>query len=285
MTGKRKSPLIYYPKTISELLSLYKSMPDSLLYAGGTGILRDKASRYPALDKNIIFLTRIGELSAIRRSEGYLEIGACTRLNKLLGIGEHVLKPALYLGIRNISTREIRNLATIGGNICSPYRVKSLHPLLALLDTRLEIRKQGSSRWENIRRFHSAEGGLGRGEILTRIRIPFNSFNCQAFTVTGNQRTDYGNALTFCCLASVQKEILSSIRFSAGFGDGSVFRARDFEDALSGRKLPIFGLTDDPVYNRLTTALKSQENEISAFNRRHIEGLFMQFLHQINDMV
>ena len=143
MTRNIRSPLVYYPKTINELLNLYKSMPESTLYAGGTGILYGQNSKYPDFPGGIIFLSRIEELSAIRRSEGYLEIGACAKLNRILGIGEHVLKPALYNALKSIGTCEIRNLATIGGNLCSRSRRKTLYPLLTLLDTRLELRKQG----------------------------------------------------------------------------------------------------------------------------------------------
>ena len=129
----------------------------------------------------------------------------------------------------------------------------------------------------------SEDEGFEAGEVLTRLRIPFNNFNNQLFRISGDLKTDFRESMTFACLASVQKEILTDIRFSAGLDESSVFRARDFEDALSGRKLPIFGLTEDPVYNRLTTALKSGDEEISAFKRRQIEGMFLSFLHQLND--
>ncbi|MBI9108310.1 MAG: FAD binding domain-containing protein [Spirochaetales bacterium] len=283
MIKNRRSPLVYYPKTVNELLQLYKSMPDSLLFAGGTEILYGRREKYPVLPNNIILLSRIEELAAIKRSEGYLEIGACAKLNKILGIGEHVLKPALYQAIKSIATCEVRNLATLGGNICSSYRKKTLFPLLTLLDTRLELRKHGGSRWINLKKYMIESEGLQPGEVLTRIRIPFNNFNNQAFVITGDLKSDYHNAMTFAFIASVQKEVLSDIRFSIGFSNNSIFRVRDFEDALSGRKLPIFGLTEDPVYNRLTTALKSNDIEISPFRRQQIEGMFLSFLHQLND--
>ena len=115
----------------------------------------------------------------------------------------------------NVATREVRNLATIGGNICSPYRRKTLVPLLALLDTRLEVRKQGGSRWLNIKQFIDPEEGFKNDEVLTRLRIPFNNFNHQSYIVTGDLKSDYRGALTFSCVASVQKENLTSIRFAA----------------------------------------------------------------------
>jgi CO/xanthine dehydrogenase FAD-binding subunit len=285
MTKKYRSPLVYYPKTTNELLSLYKSMPESMIYAGGTGILSSRNTKYQRLSPNVIFLKRIEELSLIRRSEGYLEIGSCARLNRILGIGEHVLKPALYSAIRNIATREVRNLATIGGNICTPSRSKSLIPLLSLLDTRLELRKHGSSRWINIKKFMAPDEGLHTAEILTRIRIPFNNFNHQMYIISEDVKSDYSGAMTFACLASVQKEVITSLRFSAGFGEQSIFRARDFEEALAGRKLPMYAITGDPVFNRLTTAIKNQSDNMSPFHQRQIEGLFLTFMHNLNDML
>ena len=285
MIKRNRSPLVYYPKTINELLSMYKAMPESLLYAGGTGILASRNTKYPVLPANIIFLKRIEELASIKRSEGYLEIGACARLNRILGIGEHVLKPALYTAVKNIATKEIRNLATIGGNICSPYRRKTLIPLLALLDARLEVRKQGSSRWINVRKFIDPEDGFQQEEVLTRIRIPFNNFNHQSYRITGDIKSDYRGALTFACVASVQKENLTSIRFSAGLGNNEIFRARDFEEAMAGRKLPLYAITEDPVFTRLTTALKNREEAVSSFHQHQIQGLFLTFMHSLNDLL
>ncbi len=285
MKRATRSPLVYYPKTINELLALYKSMPDSLIFSGGTGILRKLTTKYPEFPGNIFYLRRIEELSIIRRSEGYLEIGACARLNRILGIGEHVLKPALFAALQSIGTREVRNLATLGGNICSNDRRKTLFPLLALLDTRLELRKHGGSRWINIKKFMLPDEGLQQGEILTRIRIPFNNFEHQSFTVSGDLKSDYRSAMTFACIASVQKEVITGLRFSAGFGTDGLFRARDFEDAMEGRKLPIYGLSEDPVYNKLTTALKSRNEELLSFHRQQIEGLFLGFMHSLNDML
>ena len=47
MIKKTRSTLVYYPKTLGELLPLYKNTPDSLLYAGGTGILSSRTTKYP----------------------------------------------------------------------------------------------------------------------------------------------------------------------------------------------------------------------------------------------
>ncbi|MDC7124580.1 MAG: FAD binding domain-containing protein, partial [Spirochaetales bacterium] len=235
MTQTISSPIVYYPKSISELLSLYKTMPDSQLFAGGTEILSTKTTKYPVFSQNIICLSKIDELSAIRRSEGYIEIGACATLNKIIGIGEHVLKTALYKALNSIATKELRNLATIGGNICSPDRRKNLIPLLILLDTKLELRKQGTSRWLNLKRFLSESEGMAKDEILTKLRIPFNNYNHQFFTITGDLKFNYNDALSFTALASTQKDIITSIKFSAGYGNKKVFRSRDFEESLSGR--------------------------------------------------
>ncbi len=285
MKKRLRSPLVYYPKSINEVLNLYKSMPDSLLYAGGTGILNTRITKYPEFTTNIIYLKRVEELAIIRRTEGYLELGACARLNRILGIGEHVLKPALYYAIKNIATKEVRNIATIGGNICSPYRIKSLHPLLSILDTKLELRKQGSSRWITIKKLMNPEEGIQTSELLTRIRIPFNNLNHQKYIVTGDMKSDYHGAMTFACAASLQKEVITTLRFSAGFGKDGIFRARDFEDSMSGRKLPIYGITGDPAYNKLNTAFKNHDIEISKFYRQQIEGLFLTFMHSLNDLL
>ena len=54
---------------------------------------------------------------------------------------------------------------------------------------------------------------------------------------------------------------------------------------MAGRKLPLYGITEDPVFTRLTTALKNREETISSFHQRQIEGLFLSFMHSLNDML
>ena len=276
---------VYYPETINELLAIYNTKPEAIIYAGGTGILKSQRTKYPMNNRDVIYISNIEELSMIRRSEGYVEIGACATLSNIIGIGEHVLKPSLHRALLSIATKEVRNIATIGGNICNRFFRKNLVPLLSILDTKVELKRQDKSRWISIKQFISNEGGVEQEEILTRIRIPFNKFNHQQFVVAGNLKSNFESVLIFSCLASVQKEVITSLRFTAGYGGNKIFRAKSFEETLIGKKLPLYDITLNPAYTRLKTALASNTEEMPAFQQKQIEGLFLSFMHNLNDSI
>ncbi|RKX79490.1 MAG: molybdopterin dehydrogenase [Spirochaetes bacterium] len=241
MIEKSKSPHTYSPENLGDLLSLYKSMPDALVYGGGTYILKNQKREFLSLPENVIYLKRVEELNRISRTERFLEIGSSISINRVLSIGKHILPAALYNCLLGVGTPGIRNLATLGGNICVRDRRMDTFPLLHLLDARVELRKAGGSRWIQINRLFDSEGkaSLQPGEILTRIRIPFDEWNVQVYHKLGSRAREGETTLSFCGLAKTQKGVINDIRIAYGCLGKQILRNREIEAELSGLKVPI----------------------------------------------
>jgi len=111
--------------TIEEAYSLLdKYKGKAVLNAGGTdllGVLKDEI--FPEYPKVVINLKTISGLDSISDNNGGLNIGALTKLSDI--VSAPLIKeryPALAEAAHTVATPQIRNAATIGGNLCQDVR-------------------------------------------------------------------------------------------------------------------------------------------------------------------
>ncbi len=230
------------PKSVNGLLRLYAKNPDAIIFAGGTErATREKLASIRAEGKMVIYLGKVEELYRIRRSQRYLEIGSCLPISRIVSIGRHILPEALSTALRSIANPAVRNLGTLGGNICAAIpNNDSLAPLYAI-DGQLELRSVTGSRWVPISRFSPGAGEtvLKKGEILFRIRIPLEEWDYQYFRKVSGSHICSHSLLNFCGLARFSKGILETVRLALGGLNNTVFRSLELESRLEGKTLPL----------------------------------------------
>jgi len=228
---------IFVPANLQELFSIWSSYPDAELYAGGLDFLRKQGVRVPVLPKNLVSLDKIEDLKKISRTERYLEIGAMVRLNQIIQLGK-IVPDALSLCIENIVGPQIRNFATIGGNICSYNRRFDLSASMNALDAQFELRQAQSSRWIAASRFLSLPGppALNRQEILTRIRVPLETWT---YTWYYKFRFSGIGEPGGCMLLMIrtQKNTLTNIRVV--YSGKTILREKNCETMFEGKHLPL----------------------------------------------
>ncbi|GHU80922.1 FAD-binding protein [Spirochaetia bacterium] len=229
---------VFFPSTLNELFSAWTRFPDSVPYAGGTGLLRGQGKTVLSLPKNILSLENLEELRRISRTERYLEIGATVKLNEIINLGK-IVPEALTKTLLGIGGPQVRNLATIGGNLCCPAHSMDAAAPLAALDARYELRTANQIRWISATRFSSFPGAtaLESRELLTRIRIPLEQWDSSIYKKfeAGDCDDEFGGVLIF--VARNQKNILTDIRLI--FAGDSVLRDKNSEALLAGKQLPL----------------------------------------------
>lgn len=107
------------PDSIGEAVSMLKDNPRAALKAGGTDLLI-KMRRREIEPEFIVNIRRVSSLSGVGLSQNQeLAVGATTTINQLLM--DPLVAPwhGLVDSIRSMGTPQIRNLATVGGNICN----------------------------------------------------------------------------------------------------------------------------------------------------------------------
>lgn len=229
---------VHFPKDLAEALELLRR-PGILVFAGGTGILREQGGRGISLPAEVLYVREIPELRRTSLTERFLELGAAVTIAELLELGESALPPLLAEAARGIGTVAIRNLATIGGNIASRERYMDCWPALACLDALVELRDRGGATWMNVNRF-MGEGGKPAfpvGGLVTRLRVPIERWDAQVLRKVGP--SDYPSAETavFAFAARAEKGILAEVRIA--FAGETALRSQSLESSMIGRTLPL----------------------------------------------
>ena len=244
---------VIFPSNLGELFSEWNRFPGAVPFAGGTSFLRVEACEVPALPKDILSLEGIEELRRITRTERYLEIGAMVHLSEIVALGK-IIPTALSASIQGIAGPQLRNLATIGGNICSWNKsgggIDASAAMIAL-DARYELKSASQSRWVSALRFSTlSSGASGQSageeggealppsrELLTRIRIPLEQWNYTVCRKLHSRDLDNEQGGILICTAKHEKNILTELRVV--FAGSCVLRDRNSEIHFEGRKLPL----------------------------------------------
>lgn len=151
------------PATLDEAAGLMSDGARPL--AGGTDLLVQLKARRRSVDA-VVSLRRIPGLRGVRREGDGLVVGALTTLTELAAEA-----PLLAPVVRRMASEQIRNLATVGGNLCNASPAADLAPPLLALDARV---RTSARREIALRDFFVGPGRtvLGPREILTEIAIP-----------------------------------------------------------------------------------------------------------------
>jgi 4-hydroxybenzoyl-CoA reductase subunit beta len=112
------------PRTLREAAAiLRKEGPQAMIVAGGTDLYPNMKRRHQT-PKTVISLRAVGGLRGMKsRADGGLSLGplmTLTDLEESAAIRKRY--PGLHEAIRTISTPVLRNMGTIGGNICLDTR-------------------------------------------------------------------------------------------------------------------------------------------------------------------
>jgi CO/xanthine dehydrogenase FAD-binding subunit len=229
---------VFFPENFQELFSAWSRFPDAVPFAGGTDLIRDQGKQILTLPRNILSLNKMEELHRITRTERYLEIGAMVRISDIIYLGK-IVPAILTRCLEGIAGPQLRNLATIGGNICcAPRRMDASAPMKAL-DAHYELRNASSSRWISASRFASSPGPLAiePQELLTRIRIPLEQWDYSLYKkiTTLDKDGEGGGLIVF--IIRIQKNILTDLRIL--YAGDQVLRDKNTEALLIGKQLPL----------------------------------------------
>ncbi|HXZ97874.1 MAG TPA: xanthine dehydrogenase family protein subunit M [Candidatus Acidoferrum sp.] len=164
------------PQTLQETIELLdKHGRDAKLLAGGTDLIVSLRAReqHP---KSIIDIKGVKELHELSFDEKRgLTVGAAVNLNRLIHY-DAVSKnyPLLGEAVSTIGDYEIRNRATLVGNICNGSPAADSAPALLVLDANVSIASRKGKRTVPLREFHTGvkKTVLASNELATSINVP-----------------------------------------------------------------------------------------------------------------
>jgi probable selenate reductase FAD-binding subunit len=162
--------------TVDEAVSALASYGnDARVLAGGTDLLiamQDGVAR----PKYLIDIKSILELRKLEvAADGGLAIGACVTVNELLAFrGLPAGMEALHEAAGWLGTNQVRNRATVGGNLCNASPACDLGPPLLVLGASLKAVTRDGERLVDLKDFFTCpkQSCLLKEELVTEIRVP-----------------------------------------------------------------------------------------------------------------
>jgi len=228
---------VFFPATFAELFAAWTRFPDAVPFAGGTEIMRNQGRRVPRLPRNLLCLDKLADLRRVTRTERYLEIGAMVTLNDIIYLGK-VVPEVFTRCLESIAGPQVRNIATIGGNLCYANRCLDASASLIGLDALYELRSSTAARWISASRFSSSPGtpALNEEELLTRIRVPLEPWDYSVYKKFKRQESgDMDGGAVF--LLRNDKNVLTDLRIV--FAGTVILRDKNSESLLIGKRLPL----------------------------------------------
>jgi xanthine dehydrogenase FAD-binding subunit len=171
---------VFEPDTLEEALMLLKNNPELKPIAGGTDVLI--SMHHGGLGGvELLSLRNIKGMDNIEILEdGTISIGAMATFTQIYRselVKQYI--PTLGEAVVSIGGPQIRNVGTIGGNICNGAVSADSAPTLFALNAKLKLTSKDGERIVNIQDFYEGPGRvrLEKGEILTTFLISKENYN------------------------------------------------------------------------------------------------------------
>ena len=231
----------FLPVILGEVFDLLAEYPEAVLVAGATdvGVDINKFHRQPRV---MVSLEHISELKRVENTLAYVEVGAAVPLT-LVEEGLRGLFPALDEMLRWFAARQIRNRATLGGNLATASPIGDLPPVLMALDAELRLESAAGMRWVEVSSFFKdyRKTELRPGEVIRSVRIPRGlpagaaRRLSQAYKV-GKRGTDDISIVAAAFVVDVDsKERVLRARLAYGGVAATPVRALEVEASLVGK--------------------------------------------------
>lgn len=275
----------FEPKTLSDALSLLaKHGAEAKVIAGGTDVMVDiKFKEEPG---SLVNIKKIPGLTGIKENGASLRIGALTTIRELET--STVLRaklPVLWEAAHQFASLQVRNTATLGGNIgrASPSG-ETLAPLL-VLDAKVKVAFADGEKTESFSSFFQGPGktSMGAKGLLTEIEVPYPAAGSKGVYLKHAVRGAMDIAMVGVAVLitpDAGKNNLQDVRIGLGAVAPTPVRAPKAEALLRGKPLTA-ALVKEAAALAASEASPISDQRSSAENRRWIvEALTRRGLEQ-----
>lgn len=236
----RDAPLVvegagaFRPQSADELADWYAAHPEGTLIAGATDVglwvtkqLRDLSP--------VAFLNEIKDLQRIERDGDTLRVGAGVTISALWE-AMRPLHPSFAELLRRYAGVQVRNAATIGGNIANGSPIGDGPPALIALGATLHLRRGDERRAMPLEDFFLDYRKQDRrpGEFVEAVTFPATAPALRCYKLSKRFDQDI-SAVCGCFNVTVEGDRVTAARIAFGGMAGTPKRAKAVEAALTGQ--------------------------------------------------
>jgi CO/xanthine dehydrogenase FAD-binding subunit len=174
------------PASVAALLDLRAEHPEALLVAGGTDVM--VPVNFGRLRPELILdMTEVSELRRVQpRGQDSWWLGCRTTFSDIER-QLRALMPGLAVAARTVGSPQIRNLATIGGNIATGSPAGDSLPVLLAMGASIDVGSTRGTRTVAVGEFFLGPGRtvLGPDECILGVHVPVSPGALQQFAKIG----------------------------------------------------------------------------------------------------
>lgn len=235
---------IIVAKSAEGAIGTLADIPNAVIISGGSDVLV-KLRKGKLAGKTLVSINGVEQLKRICvDTDGTLTIGSAATFAQITEdplIERHV--PALGYAVNQVGGPQLRNVATIGGNICNGATSADSMPTLLALNARLVLSDKRGTRELPLEGFHTGPGkaSIESGELLIAVKLAKSDY--EGF---GGHYIKYAmrNAMDIATLgvaAQVKlngdRTAVEDIRLAFGVAAPIPVRCHKAEESLLGRPL------------------------------------------------
>jgi xanthine dehydrogenase FAD-binding subunit len=266
------------PTSVAEVIQALTSATDSVMpIAGGTDLLLDLKQGRHAPVHTLIDLTFVADMKLVELRGDELYIGAAVAVNQVAAnplVADHA--QALVEAANLIAGPQVRNSATIGGNVAHALPAADGTIALTALDAQAEVASPAGIRRMPFTALFAGPGKSAinkKEEIIVGFYLPITKPH-QASCFKRIMRPQ-GVALPILnCAAWLErdKDMVKDIHIAVGPGGATPFRATEAEAALCGQPFSeeSFNCALDALLGQ--AKFRTSARRASADYRKHIVG-------------
>jgi len=227
----------FRPSTLEAALEIRSQYPEALLVSGATDLALRQSKKFEFLPE-LLDLTGIEELRNIKETPAGWEVGALANIeevwNSSLGNLE-VINDVFSV----FASHQIRNMATLAGNIASASPIGDILPVLMALKASVELTSRSGKRQvvleEFIRGYRKTD--LQPEEIITCIRIPFPPANgfIRFYKFSKRRELDISTVSLAARLEMDSSRLVTGLILAYGGMAEKTSRVSKTEEALGGK--------------------------------------------------
>ncbi|PJB47974.1 MAG: xanthine dehydrogenase small subunit [Deltaproteobacteria bacterium CG_4_9_14_3_um_filter_63_12] len=260
LTYEHGAQRYFTPDSFEALWDVLEDHPTARLVSGGTDLSLEVSKQFKILP----LLVSVEGLDALRRlavDGDTLFIGATARLADVEDVTAERWQP-IHRMLRFFGARQIKNRATIGGNLCTASPIGDMGPILVALGATAHLGSREGSRSMSVQDFLVGyrQTALQPSEILTHVTVPAipATARCVAYKVSKRQELDISavSAGLYVELDEANTVTLARLSFG-GLSARPATRAAQAERALVGAQWTLESV------ERAAQSLKEDFNPIS----------------------
>ena len=279
---------VLVPSTLDDVVAALGADPDALVLAGGTDLMVEinEGLRPLTGTETVVAVGRVPELRAwsYDPATAIVRLGAGVTYAELAAPPLAELLPALAQAARTVGSPQIRNAATIGGNVATCSPAGDGLPVLAALDATIELLGSDGVRTLPIAEFMTGVKRTARrpGELITAVTLPVLD-GWQGYAKVG-VRNAMVIAICGACLAVDTPA--RSVRIALGSVAPTIVRATEAEALAAAGVDWDAGTVDDATVARFGELAAAATRPIddhrasAAYRRRAIDVLARRLLRR-----